>query len=111
MVGVGQRLCRLLVHIDANGVVQEKVELDGEICLDGICAVACVEEGRFDASALLPQVTPDAVANLVIINVRNEEIGMSVVDSACDVLNAQPFPSAFKQNLDDVPMVNILHYE
>ena len=34
---------------------------------------------------------------------------MSVVDSARDVLNAQPFPTAFKQNLYDVPMVDIVH--
>ena len=45
MVGVGQRFGCLLAYLSANGVVQEEVKLNGKVCLDGVSAVACVEEG------------------------------------------------------------------
>jgi len=53
---------------------------------------------------------PYSVAYLAVVNVYNEEIGVSVIDSAGNVLYAQSFPSAFKQNLHNVPMVGIFHF-
>ena len=41
--------------------------------------------------------------------VRHKEIDVPVVDSASYVLNAHPIPSAFQQNLNDIPMVDIFH--
>lgn len=35
---------------------------------------------------------------------------MPVVDPASNVLDAQSFPPAFKQNLNDVPMVDVVHF-
>ena len=83
--------------------------MDGEVRLDGVCAVARMAERRFVALALLPQIPTHAVAYLIIDDVRNKEIGVPVVNSACYVLYAQPFPSAFKQNLNNVPMVDVFH--
>ena len=51
---IGLRLYLLLVYFSTNCIVQEEVKLDGKVGLDGVCAVACAVEWRFNASALLP---------------------------------------------------------
>ena len=50
-----------------------------------------------------------AVAYLVVVNICDEEVGVPVVDTARYILDAVAFPATFKQNLNDVPMVDILH--
>ena len=97
------------VHFAADGIVQEEVELDGKVGLHGIGAVVGAKEGRLVAAGLLPQVAPHTVANLAVVDVRNKEIDMPVVYASGNVLDAQPLASALKQNLNDVPMENVIH--
>ena len=109
MVRVGRRLSLLFVCIAASHEVEEEVELDGEVGLDGVCAVACADERRLDSLALLPQVTTHAVAYLAVVEVANKEVGVLVVNPAGNVLDAQSVASTFKQNLDNIPMVDVIH--
>ena len=106
---IGHGLCLLVVCIATGRHVQEEVELDGKVSLDGVGAIACTTEGRLGTLALYPQIMTDAVAYLVVVNVRDKEVNVPVVDTARHVLDAVAIPAAFKQNLDDVPMVDILH--
>ena len=59
--------------------------------------------------ALLPQVTPHAVAYLAVIEVAHKEISVLVVDSSCNVLDAQSIAATLKQNLNNIPMVYVIH--
>ena len=54
MMRSGHRFCLLPAYFTADGVVEEEVELDGEIGLDSICAIARAKERRFAVLALLP---------------------------------------------------------
>ena len=110
MVRIGLWLSLLLVCLIADSIVQKEVELDGEVRLHGVSAITCAQEWRLAVPALLPQVIADAVAYLAVVDVRDKEIGVLVVDPACDILDAQPFPPAFKQNLYNVPMVDVFHF-
>ena len=109
MVRVGRRLCLLFVCIAACHEVEEEVELDGEVGLDGVCAVARADERRLDSLALFPKVTPHAVAYLAVVEVANKEVGVLVVNPAGNVLDAQSVASTFKQNLDNIPMIDVIH--
>ena len=72
----------------ARNEVEEQVELDCKVRLDGVSAVTSACKRRLMPQALLPQVTPHAVAYLAVIEVAHKEISVLVVDSSCNVLDA-----------------------
>ena len=41
VVRIGQGLYRFLAHLNSYRIVKEEVKLDGKICLDGVCTIAC----------------------------------------------------------------------
>lgn len=53
-MGIRQRLHRLLVYFSVKCIVQKKVKLDGEICLDSVSAITRAMERRLITPALLP---------------------------------------------------------
>ena len=89
--------------------VLEEVELDGEVGLDGVRAPSGVAERRLAPLCLFPQIATRAALYLIVVDIRSKEVGMTVVDAACDVLDAHAVATAVKQYLNDVAMVDILH--
>ena len=81
-------LCHFFVCLSSIHKVEEKVKLNGKVGFDGISAVTSVHKRRLIPLALIPQIMPDSISNLAIINIFNEEIDMPIVDSASDVLDA-----------------------
>ena len=101
-------LCVLVLQFVAIEV-DDEIELDGVVRLDGIPSPAKVSEGGTALARLAPQVSPYLVVDGFVYHIVGEKSVVLVIDTTGNLANVHPFSSCLKQQVDDVFVVFVLH--